>query len=71
MDEEPPIGMLTSQVYKGPATIPHASGDFFAAFFLATNVRLVAACGAAVETESGRKAAAAYLLLRPSLSCKP
>jgi hypothetical protein len=40
MDEEPPMGMLTAQVYKGPASIPHASGDFFAAFFLASNVRL-------------------------------
>ena len=33
------MGMLGSQVYKGPATIPHADADFFAAFFLATNVR--------------------------------
>lgn len=38
MDEEPPIGMLTNQVYKGPASIPHANGDFFAAFFFAANV---------------------------------
>ncbi|GAX83864.1 hypothetical protein CEUSTIGMA_g11289.t1 [Chlamydomonas eustigma] len=42
MDEEPPMGMLTAQVYKGPASIPHASGDFFAAFFLASNTVLLA-----------------------------
>lgn len=41
MDEEPPMGMLTAQTYKGPASIPHADGDFFAAFFLATNVRMI------------------------------
>ena len=40
MDEEPPMGMLTAQTYRGPASIPHADGDFFAAFFLATNVRI-------------------------------
>lgn len=30
---------LAYQPYKGPASIPHVSGDFFGAFFLATNVR--------------------------------
>ena len=42
MDEEPPMGLLTNQVYRGPASIPHAPDEFFGAFFLAANVR---ACG--------------------------
>lgn len=37
MDEEPPV-FLAYQPYKGPAAIPHVPGDFFGAFFLATNV---------------------------------
>lgn len=37
-DEEPPV-FLAYQPYKGPASIPHVPGDFFGAFFLATNVR--------------------------------
>ncbi|KAF5829137.1 hypothetical protein DUNSADRAFT_16508 [Dunaliella salina] len=41
MDEEPPM-TLAMQVYKGPANIPHAAGEFFAAFFLATNSALLA-----------------------------
>jgi hypothetical protein len=40
-DEEPPM-TLAMQVYKGPANIPHAAGEFFAAFFLATNSALLA-----------------------------
>ena len=39
------MGMLTAQTYKGPANIPHASGDFFAAFFLATNVSIMGIAG--------------------------
>lgn len=38
MDEEPPV-FLAYQPYKGPAAIPHVPGEFFGAFFLATNVR--------------------------------
>lgn len=30
--------MLAYQPYKGPASIPHVSGDFFGAFFLGVNV---------------------------------
>ena len=30
--------MLAYQAYKGPANIPHVSGDMFGAFFLATHV---------------------------------
>lgn len=37
MDEEPPV-FLAYQPYKGPAAIPHVGGEFFGAFFLATNV---------------------------------
>jgi hypothetical protein len=33
---------LAMQVYKGPASIPHVPGEFFAAFFLATNTALLA-----------------------------
>ena len=43
MDEEPPI-FLAYQPYKGPDSIPHVSGDFFGAFFLAANVRVMARC---------------------------
>lgn len=41
MDEEPPV-FLAYQVYKGPASIPHAPGEFFGAFFLAINSSLLA-----------------------------
>lgn len=37
MDEEPPV-FLAYQPYKGPASIPHAPGEFFGAFFLGINV---------------------------------
>lgn len=33
---------LAMQVYRGPANIPHAAGELFAAFFLATNTALLA-----------------------------
>jgi hypothetical protein len=32
---------LAYQPYKGPAAIPHVPGEFFGAFFLATNVRYI------------------------------
>ncbi|KAG2451035.1 hypothetical protein HYH02_004304 [Chlamydomonas schloesseri] len=41
MDEEPPFN-LALNVYKGPASIPHASAEVFGAFFLATNTALLA-----------------------------
>lgn len=37
MDEEPPFN-LALNVYKGPASIPHAPAEIFGAFFLAANV---------------------------------
>jgi hypothetical protein len=42
MDEEPPV-FLAYQPYKGPASIPHAPGEFFGAFFLGINVSAAAA----------------------------
>lgn len=53
MDEEPPFN-LALNVYKGPASIPHASAEVFGAFFLATNVSRCSAlawiCGSAIPT---------------------
>lgn len=43
MDEEPPI-FLGYVPYKGPAAIPHVGGEFFGAFFLATNVSALGCC---------------------------
>lgn len=61
MDEEPPV-FLAYQPYKGPASIPHAPGEFFGAFFLGINVGGSAATAAGQTAAAGRRHCARHPL---------